>query len=142
MRWLIVTDALEVCMYHCHPVTLIRSNFRLILEAPPFLAKCSINDYAHALQAERLIRARLEETPAESRLWCTLGDLNLDDACYSKAWVLSVCCCHETQYLKVVKEDVSQSVHIYESDDELWSMCCTFNQWLGEFWFTFSQRGC
>lgn len=33
-------------------------------------------------QAEQLIRRRLEVTPDEPRLWCALGDLTLDDACY------------------------------------------------------------
>ena len=43
-----------------------------------------------AAQAESLIRGRLEVTPGEARLWCALGDLNLDDSCYQKAWEVSV----------------------------------------------------
>jgi hypothetical protein len=37
-------------------------------------------------QAEALIRARLQETPDEARLWCALGDLRQDDGCYRAAW--------------------------------------------------------
>jgi len=37
-------------------------------------------------KAEALIRARLEVTPDEARLWCALGDLRMDDACYERAW--------------------------------------------------------
>jgi uncharacterized protein HemY len=37
-----------------------------------------------------LIRARLAETPDEPRLWCALGDLNLDDDAYREAWERSV----------------------------------------------------
>ena len=43
-----------------------------------------------ASQAEQLIRARLAVTPDEPRLWCALGDLNLDDDAYRKAWDCSV----------------------------------------------------
>ncbi|PSC75849.1 tetratricopeptide repeat 27-like protein [Micractinium conductrix] len=38
------------------------------------------------VQAEELIKRRLEVTPDEPRLWCALGDLTLDDAHYLHAW--------------------------------------------------------
>lgn len=41
------------------------------------------------LQAEAVVTARLEVTPDEPRLWCALGDLRLDDACYERAWLRS-----------------------------------------------------
>lgn len=48
-------------------------------------------------QAEQLIRARLAATPDEPRLWCALGDLNLDDDAYRKAWDCSVRCASRLQ---------------------------------------------
>lgn len=50
----------------------------------------SVPQQQDVVQAESLIRARLEVTPGEARLWCALGDLNLDDSCYHQAWELSV----------------------------------------------------
>ncbi|KAL4448097.1 hypothetical protein ABPG75_005316 [Micractinium tetrahymenae] len=38
------------------------------------------------VQAEELIKRRLEVSPDEPRLWCALGDLCLDDAHYLQAW--------------------------------------------------------
>eukprot|EP00887_Chlorella_sp_A99_P004614 scaffold4.g4614.t1 len=38
------------------------------------------------VQAEQLIRRRLEATPNDPRLWCALGDLTLDDQDYLRAW--------------------------------------------------------
>lgn len=40
-------------------------------------------------QATSLVRERLEVSPQDPRLWCSLGDLTLDDACYTKAWEVS-----------------------------------------------------
>lgn len=38
------------------------------------------------MQAEELVRRRLEVTPDDQRLWCTLGDLTLQDRYYLEAW--------------------------------------------------------
>ncbi|GAB4823953.1 hypothetical protein N2152v2_010999 [Parachlorella kessleri] len=38
------------------------------------------------VQAEELVRRRLEATPDQPRLWCTLGDLTLEDKHYQEAW--------------------------------------------------------
>jgi len=43
-------------------------------------------EFIFSRQAEALIGARLEEAPAEPRLWCALGDLRHDDGCYERAW--------------------------------------------------------
>lgn len=32
------------------------------------------------------MRRRLEAQPDEPRLWCTLGDLSMDDKYYEEAW--------------------------------------------------------
>lgn len=42
--------------------------------------------YLHCWQAEELVRRRLEVTPDDARLLCTLGDLTLDDKYYLEAW--------------------------------------------------------
>ncbi|CAM6085732.1 unnamed protein product [Calypogeia fissa] len=39
--------------------------------------------------AAGLIRQRLEVRPDEPRLWCSLGDVTLDEDCYHKAWEVS-----------------------------------------------------
>lgn len=39
--------------------------------------------------AEQLIRNRLESTPNDAKLWCTLGDLTMDDDFYRHAWEVS-----------------------------------------------------
>jgi hypothetical protein len=40
-------------------------------------------------QATSLVQERLTVSPQDPRLWCSLGDLTLDDACYTKAWEVS-----------------------------------------------------
>ena len=80
------THFLAVCMSFHNPVP---HSFPLLgLAYIPFhasMVRC-------ASQAEQLIRARLAATPDEPRLWCALGDLNLDDDAYRKAWDCSVRC--------------------------------------------------
>ncbi|KAM5550824.1 hypothetical protein ABKV19_027262 [Rosa sericea] len=39
--------------------------------------------------AVELIKTRLSETPNDPRLWCSLGDVNNDDACFKKALQVS-----------------------------------------------------
>ena len=39
--------------------------------------------------AEQLVRQRLDITPDNSRLWCSLGDITNEDAYYEKAWTRS-----------------------------------------------------
>ncbi|GMH46024.1 hypothetical protein BSKO_13988 [Bryopsis sp. KO-2023] len=41
-------------------------------------------------QAEALVLKRLEVEPDSPKLWCALGDLRQDDACYVKAWKKSL----------------------------------------------------
>ena len=55
----------------------------------PFLALGAATPQLLHTQAEELVKRRLEVAPDEPRLWCALGDLTLDDACYQRAWECS-----------------------------------------------------
>ncbi|KAJ7539425.1 hypothetical protein O6H91_11G092300 [Diphasiastrum complanatum] len=39
--------------------------------------------------ATHLIKERLEVQPEDPRLWCSLGDVTLDESCYVRAWEVS-----------------------------------------------------
>ncbi|KAK1369041.1 hypothetical protein POM88_035133 [Heracleum sosnowskyi] len=56
-------------------------------------------------KAVELVKKRLAERPSDSRLWCSLGDVTNDDACYEKALEVS-----ENRSARAKARDVEKAI--------------------------------
>jgi uncharacterized protein HemY len=59
--------------------------------------------------ASDLINQRLQLCPNDPRLWCSLGDVTLDDELYKKAWEVSGHHFARAQVLQTILENFSSS---------------------------------
>ncbi|GAY65999.1 hypothetical protein CUMW_245320, partial [Citrus unshiu] len=75
--------------------------------------------------AVELIKARLSEKPSDPRLWCSLGDVTNNDACYEKA-------------LEVSNRSLARSAYNrgeYETSKILWYAAMALNSLYPDGWF-------
>ncbi|CAN6555577.1 unnamed protein product [Malus baccata var. baccata] len=82
--------------------------------------------------AVELIRKRLSETPNDPRLWCSLGDVTNDDACFEKA--LEVSNDRSTR----AKRSLARSAYNrgdYEISKTLWESAMALNSLYPDGWF-------
>lgn len=82
--------------------------------------------------AVELIKARLLETPNDPRLWCSLGDVTNDDACYEKALEVS------NDRSARAKRSLARSSYNrgdYERSKALWESAMALNSLYPDGWF-------
>ncbi|ESW10241.1 hypothetical protein PHAVU_009G192300 [Phaseolus vulgaris] len=82
--------------------------------------------------AVELIRKRLLETPNDPRLWCSLGDITDDDACFEKALEVS----NNRSYR--AKRSLAQSAYKrgdYKTSQILWESALAMNSMYPDGWF-------
>ncbi|KAL4859782.1 Tetratricopeptide repeat protein 27 [Chlorella vulgaris] len=85
------------------------------------------------VQAEELIKRRLEVTPGEPRLWCALGDLCLDDAHYLQAWE---CSGHRNARAQRSLARNALRNSSYSKAAAHWELALALNPLHGEGWFS------
>ncbi|KAK9803991.1 hypothetical protein WJX72_011120 [[Myrmecia] bisecta] len=84
------------------------------------------------VQAQELVQQRLQVTPDDSRLWCALGDLTLDDAAYETAWERSGH--HSTR----AQRSLARSAHRrkeYAKSAKHWEKALAINPLFPDGWF-------
>ncbi|XP_042498787.1 tetratricopeptide repeat protein 27 homolog [Macadamia integrifolia] len=82
--------------------------------------------------AVELIKARLSETPDVPRLWCSLGDVTVNDACYEKALEVS-----NGRFARA-KRSLARSAYNrgdYETSKILWESAMSMNSLYPDGWF-------
>ncbi|KAK9715831.1 hypothetical protein RND81_06G192400 [Saponaria officinalis] len=82
--------------------------------------------------AVELIKARLLECPTDPRLWCSLGDVTNDDACYEKALQVS------NDKSARAKRSLARSAYNrgdYEKSKVLWESAMALNTLYPDGWF-------
>lgn len=82
--------------------------------------------------AVELIKTRLLEVPNDSRLWCSLGDVTNDDACYEKALEVS------NNRSARAKRSLARSAYNkgeYERSKVLWESAMALNSLYPDGWF-------
>ncbi|KAL6338083.1 hypothetical protein AAG906_010651 [Vitis piasezkii] len=82
--------------------------------------------------AVELIKARLSEMPRDPRLWCSLGDVTNDDACYEKALEVS------NNRSARAKRSLARSAYNrgdYETSKILWESAMALNSLYPDGWF-------
>ncbi|KAL9224749.1 hypothetical protein vseg_000758 [Gypsophila vaccaria] len=82
--------------------------------------------------AVELIKARLSENPTDPRLWCSLGDVTNDDACYEKALQVS------NDKSARAKRSLARSAYNrgdYEKSKVLWESAMALNTLYPDGWF-------
>ncbi|XP_043689316.1 tetratricopeptide repeat protein 27 homolog [Telopea speciosissima] len=82
--------------------------------------------------AVELIKARLSETPDVPRLWCSLGDVTINDACYEKALEVS-----NGRFARA-KRSLARSAYNrgdYETSKVLWESAMSMNSLYPDGWF-------
>ncbi|KAL8127597.1 hypothetical protein AgCh_014485 [Apium graveolens] len=90
---------------------------------------CLLEKKASAVE---LIKKRLAERPSDSRLWCSLGDVTNDDACYEKALEVS-----ENRSARA-KRSLARSAYNrndYEMAKVLWESAMAMNSLFPDGWF-------
>lgn len=84
--------------------------------------------------AVELIRKRLSERPNDPRLWCSLGDITNNDACYEKALEVS------NNRSARAKRSLARSAYNrgeYETSKVLWESAMSMNSMFPDGWFAF-----
>ncbi|KAM7267769.1 hypothetical protein ACFE04_009935 [Oxalis oulophora] len=82
--------------------------------------------------AVELIKSRLTEVPNDPRLWCSLGDVTLDDSCYEKAVEVS------GDSSARAKRSLARSAYNrgeYEKSKNLWMSAMAMNSLYPDGWF-------
>ncbi|PSS16407.1 Tetratricopeptide repeat protein [Actinidia chinensis var. chinensis] len=82
--------------------------------------------------AVELIRVRLSEMPNDPRLWCSLGDITRNDACYEKALEVS------GNRSARAKRSLARSAYNrgdYEKSKVLWESAMALNSYYPDGWF-------
>ncbi|GAA0153732.1 hypothetical protein LIER_11901 [Lithospermum erythrorhizon] len=82
--------------------------------------------------AVELIRKRLSEHPRDPRLWCSLGDVTIDDACYTKALEVS-----DNRSARA-QRSLARSAYNrgdYETSKNLWERAMALNSLYPDGWF-------
>ncbi|KAL9267314.1 Tetratricopeptide repeat protein 27-like protein [Drosera capensis] len=82
--------------------------------------------------AVELIKTRLSEVPNDPRLWCSLGDVTNDDACYEKALAVS-----NNRSVRA-KRSLARSAYNrgdYETSKLLWESAMALNSLYPDGWF-------
>ncbi|VVA28890.1 PREDICTED: tetratricopeptide repeat [Prunus dulcis] len=82
--------------------------------------------------AVELIKTRLSETPNDPRLWCSLGDVTNDDACFEKALEVS------NDRSARAKRSLARSAYNrgdYEKSKTLWESAMASNSLYPDGWF-------
>ncbi|CAJ1975358.1 unnamed protein product [Sphenostylis stenocarpa] len=82
--------------------------------------------------AVELIRKRLSETPNDPRLWCYLGDITSNDACYEKALEVS------NNRSSRAKRSLAQSAYKrgdYKTSKILWESAMAMNSMYPDGWY-------
>ncbi|GAB4853470.1 hypothetical protein Ancab_017660 [Ancistrocladus abbreviatus] len=82
--------------------------------------------------AVELIKMRLSETPNDPRLWCSLGDVTNNDACYQKALEFS-----NNRFARA-KRSLAHSAYNrgdYEASKTLWESAMALNSLYPDGWF-------
>ncbi|ONI20710.1 hypothetical protein PRUPE_2G030300 [Prunus persica] len=82
--------------------------------------------------AVELIKTRLSETPNDPRLWCSLGDVTNDDACFEKALEVS------NDRSARAKRSLARSAYNrgdYEKSKTLWESAMALNSLYPDGWF-------
>ncbi|KAK6923332.1 hypothetical protein RJ641_011636 [Dillenia turbinata] len=82
--------------------------------------------------AVELIKKRLSEMPNDPRLWCSLGDVTIDDACYEKALEVS-----DNRSARA-KRSLARSAYNrgdYETSKNLWESAMALNSLYPDGWF-------
>ncbi|KAJ4979391.1 hypothetical protein NE237_010171 [Protea cynaroides] len=90
---------------------------------------CQLEKKAAAVE---LIKARLFETPDVPRLWCSLGDVTNNDACYEKALEVS-----NGRFARA-KRSLARSAYNrgdYETSKNLWESAMSLNSLHPDGWF-------
>lgn len=82
--------------------------------------------------AIELIKKRLAEKPFDSRLWCSLGDVTNDDACYEKA--LEVSGSKSSRALRSLARS-AYNRNDYEKSRVLWESAMALNSLYPDGWF-------
>ncbi|CAI8599165.1 unnamed protein product [Vicia faba] len=81
-----------------------------------------------------LIKKRLLERPNDPRLWCSLGDISIDDACYKKALEVS------NSRSARAKRSLARSAYNrgdYDKSKVLWESAMSMNSMYPDGWFAF-----
>ncbi|KAG6541077.1 hypothetical protein Mapa_017567 [Marchantia paleacea] len=82
--------------------------------------------------AADLIRERLKVQPEEPRLWCSLGDVIMDDECYNKAWEFSGY--HFARAQRSLAR-TAYNKHNYTKAIEHWDLALSLNPLYPDGWF-------
>ncbi|BFI27698.1 tetratricopeptide repeat protein 27 [Marchantia polymorpha subsp. ruderalis] len=82
--------------------------------------------------AADLIRERLKVQPEEPRLWCSLGDVIMDDECYNKAWEFSG---HHFARAQRSLARTAYHKHNYMKSIEHWDLALSLNPLHPDGWF-------
>ncbi|KAL3697661.1 hypothetical protein R1sor_011737 [Riccia sorocarpa] len=83
--------------------------------------------------AADLIRERLKVQPEDPRLWCSLGDVIMDDECYSKAWEFSGH--HFTRAQRSLARS-AYNKHKYTESVQHWELALALNPLHPDGWFS------
>ncbi|KAL2644533.1 hypothetical protein R1flu_012120 [Riccia fluitans] len=82
--------------------------------------------------AADLIRERLKVQPEDPRLWCSLGDVIMDDECYHKAWEFSG---HHFARAQRSLARTAYSKHKYTESVQHWELALALNPLHPDGWF-------